>query len=89
MASSKPHLTENGDGVAFSVCVDYVNRDCVVPKEVLAALSQRELDQTKLLDTYFAYEANINGVARRMVAARVQGAPMRLDVRNFKIARQG
>lgn len=87
MATSKPHLTENG--VAFSVCVDYVNRDCLVPREVLSALSQRDLAHVDLLETYFAYEATINGVARRMVAARVQGVPMRLDVRNFRLGRAG
>jgi hypothetical protein len=89
MAISQPHLTESGDAVAFTVCVDYVKRDCLVSKEVLAALSHLELAQADLLNTYFAYEANINGVARRMVAARVQGTPMRLDVRNFRVAARG
>jgi hypothetical protein len=82
MISSQPHLVH--DGVAFTVYVDYVKRDCLISSEALAQLSELGAGEADPMQTYCAYEANINGVARRLVAAGVAGTPVELGVRNFR-----
>jgi hypothetical protein len=74
-------LTENG--VTFTVTVDYQRRACLVPTEVLSSLSRSADKNLDLLATYDAYHAKIQGVARRMVAAGVEGTPVLLTSRNF------
>lgn len=84
MNSSQPHLTAKG--VAFTVCVDYVSRDCLISTDALTELSELGSGHANLMETYLAYEANINGIARRLVAAGVQGKPVQLDTKNFQNA---
>lgn len=81
MISSQPHLVNNG--VAFTVYVDFVRRDCVISADALTKLSQLSSGEPDLLQTFCAYEANINGIARRMVAAGVPNTPLCLDGKNF------
>jgi hypothetical protein len=76
-----PTLTENG--VAFTVAVDFVNRDCVISWDALPKLSDVETGIVDPMETFLAFEARINGVARRMVAANVQGTPLQLGPRCF------
>jgi hypothetical protein len=75
------HLTD--DGVAFTVTVDYQQRDCVISRDVLSNLSRSTDENLDLLATYEAYHAKINGVARRIVAAGVQGHTVVLSSQNF------
>ncbi len=75
------HLTD--DGVAFTVTVDYQQRACLISRNVLSALSHSTDEKLDLLATYYAYHAKINGVARRLVAAGVQGLPVLLSAQNF------
>ena len=84
MASTQPHLVDNG--VAFTVSVDFVRRDCFVSADVLSKLSERGNGEDNLMQTFLAYEAAIDGIARRLVAAGVQGTPLQLDVKNFKFS---
>ena len=84
MNSSRPHVTDTG--VAFTVIVDNIPRDCLISSDALQALRGGEKENLDLMETFQAYEANINGIARRMVAAGVQGMPVRLEARNFQNA---
>ncbi len=84
MNTSHPHLTDTG--VAFTVYVDYVPRDCLISTEALNELSELGAGDPDLMETFRAYEANINGIARRLVAAGVQSKPVRLGKQNFQNA---
>lgn len=84
MISSQPHLVDNG--VAFTVYVDYVKHNCVISADALTKLSELGAGEADLIQTYCAYEANINGIARRLVTAGVPNTPLCLDVRNFNDA---
>lgn len=79
MNSSQPHLVQSG--VAFTVSVEFIKHDCIVSTDALTTLAPGQAD---LMQTFFAYEANINGIARRLIAAGVPGTPLQLGVRNFK-----
>lgn len=81
MISSQPHLVSNG--VAFTVYVDYIKHDCVISTDALTRLSELGPTDKDLMQTYCAYEANINGIARRLVSAGVPSTPLWLDVKNF------
>jgi hypothetical protein len=76
-----PRVTS--DGVAFSVIVEYQERECVIPQDVLSNLSRSADKDLDLLATYNAYEAKITGVARRMAKAGVTTSPMVLANQNF------
>lgn len=84
MSSSdeQPRLTEQG--VAFTVRVEFEPHDCVISLEALARLSALRSTAASPLQTFAAYEARINGVARRMVAARVQGNPLLIGPNSFQ-----
>ncbi len=75
------HLTD--EGVAFTVTVDFQQRACLISRDVLSNLSHSTNDNLDLLATYYAYHGKINGVARRLVAAGVQGLPVMLSAQNF------
>jgi hypothetical protein len=71
------------DGIAFTVRVDCVNRDCLISNAALAKLSQLRSGASDPMEVYRAFEATINGVARRMVAANVPGTPLQLGPDSF------
>jgi hypothetical protein len=81
MISSQPRLVSNG--VAFAVYVDYVKRECVISADALTKLSELGAGEADLMQTFCAYEANINGIARRLVAAGVPHTPLQLNTQNF------
>lgn len=76
-----PQLTD--DGIAFSVRVDSVKRDCVISTEALLKLCRMRAGTKEPMEMFHAFEATIHGVARRMVAAQVPGTPMRLGPDSF------
>jgi hypothetical protein len=78
---AEPQLTENG--VAFTVRVDSINRDCLISCEALAKLSSLRAGVSDPMETFHAFVATINGVARRMVTARVPGTPLLLGPDSF------
>ena len=86
-SSSQPHLS--GEGVAFSVVVDSVRYDCLITQQALFALSMFKSDNTDvdMMEIFRAYEPNINGVARRLVAAGVPGNPLVLRPETFRSPR--
>lgn len=79
---AEPSLTS--EGVSFTVRVDSVNRDCLVSKEALAKLGRYQEGEDDPMKTYRAFEATINGVARRMVAANVPGTPLVVGPQSFR-----
>lgn len=70
-------------GVEFTVTVDYKIHDCMVSSEALSSLCHSVDKNLDLLATYGAFAAKINGVARRMVMAGVNGSPLLLAAQNF------
>jgi hypothetical protein len=79
--TAQPHMTD--DGVTFTVRVDSINRYCIISNDALAKLSQRGSGNPDPMGTFRAFEATINGVARRMVTANVQGTPLKLSPASF------
>ncbi|HYD80144.1 MAG TPA: DUF1488 family protein [Paucimonas sp.] len=80
--SEKPALTN--DGVAFTVVtLDFARYECVISKEALLSLSQKQNGEYGPMEIFQANEAKIRGVARRLIAARVQASPLRLEARSF------
>jgi hypothetical protein len=75
----QPLLTD--EGVVFTVRVDSLNRECLITEEALHQLSPfKNIDSadTDTMDIFHAFEDSINGVARRLVAARVPGVPLKM-----------
>jgi hypothetical protein len=70
------------EGVAFTVLVDSEKRDCLITTEALqkiSALSSSESANAPDIKIFSVHEARINGIARRLVAAGVQGKPLRVE----------
>lgn len=84
MTSSLPEPRITDNGVAFVVRVDYINRECIISLEALSKLAQRSDGTLDPMKIFHAFEANINGVARRMVTANVPGTPLQLGPNNFR-----
>ncbi|MGB6054947.1 MAG: hypothetical protein WBG17_06880 [Burkholderiaceae bacterium] len=78
----KPTLI--ADGVAFSVItVDFTRHDCIISKEALRSLSHQQVGGFGPLEIFQVNEARIRGVARRLIAARVQGSPLQIEAHSF------
>ncbi len=79
-----PHLFS--EGVLFTVRVDSLDRECLITKEALdklSALKNIDVMGADKMDIFHAFEATINGVARRLVAARVPGTPLMMTPNTF------
>jgi len=71
-------------GIKFTVCVEFVDHDCLVTLEALNKLANLpEGAAADPMAIFRAYEAQIYGVARRLVAANVQGRPLLLGPHSF------
>ncbi|HYD95333.1 MAG TPA: DUF1488 family protein [Noviherbaspirillum sp.] len=84
---NQPSLSEQG--VTFTVVVDSVKRECLITPQALQKLSAlgREDSEADMLEIFHAYEANISGVARRLVAAGVAGSPLVMSAETFNSPR--
>jgi hypothetical protein len=80
--SSVVKMTKNGIG--FSVCVEFVNRDCFISNEALIKLASQMFEVIGPMQTFRELEANITGVARRLVRAGVKGSPLQLTPNTFQ-----
>lgn len=81
---SPPHVTD--EGVTFTVTVDSLDRECLIEDEALQHLSllrNSDTSEADTMDVFHAFESKINGVARRLVAAGVQGTPLILTRNTF------
>lgn len=76
-----PSLTSAGIG--FTVRVDSVDRDCFISNEALAKLGEFNSTDINPMVTFMAFEATINGVARRLIQANVAGTPLLLGPNTF------
>lgn len=78
-----PYLTS--EGVVFTVVVDSLKRECLIKEDALQQLSSKNADASEpgMMDVFHAFEGKINGVARRLVAAGVQGTPLVLSRNTF------
>lgn len=81
--SRDPSLS--GEGVKFTVVVDSARRECLITSQALATLSSLKSEDADvdMIEIFRAYESNINGVARRLVAAGVAGNPLVLRPETF------
>lgn len=80
----QPRLTK--EGICFTVRVDSLDRECLITEEALQKLLELKpdaQDEADMLDVFHAFEAKINGVARRLVFARVSGSPIVLRSNTF------
>lgn len=74
------------EGVVFTVRVDSLPRECLITDEALDKLSaHKNMDFAGAgkMDIFHAFEDTINGVARRLVAARVPGTPLMMRSSTF------
>jgi hypothetical protein len=71
-------------GVAFSVNVEFVDRECFISNEALIKLASQMFTAIGPMKTFLELEANITGVARRLVRAGVQGSPLQLTPNTFQ-----
>lgn len=71
-------------GVGFSVSVEFVTRECFISNEALIKLASQMFTAIGPMQTFRELEANITGVARRMVRAGVQGSPLQLTPNTFQ-----
>jgi hypothetical protein len=81
-SATEPNITTAG--IAFTVRVDSVNRDCIISNEALAKLCKLKDGNPDPVETFRAFEATINGVARRLVTAGVPGTPLMLGPHSFQ-----
>ncbi|HEY0846403.1 MAG TPA: DUF1488 family protein [Noviherbaspirillum sp.] len=78
-----PRLSQ--EGIAFSVVVDSVRRDCLITTQALHGLRTFKSDDpdADVMEIFKAFEAKITGVARRLVAAGVAGSPLVMRPETF------
>jgi len=69
-----PLLTKAG--ILFSVTVEFKQYQCLVPATTLSDLSHSQDPKLDLLDTYRAFQSKIEGVARRLISAGLEGKPL-------------
>ena len=84
MTQSPTNAKMTNAGIAFSVCVEFVHRECFISNEALIKLASQMFEVIGPMQTFRQLEANITGVARRLVHAGVQGSPLILSPRTFQ-----
>lgn len=80
--STSTQVHQTSEGVAFTVQVEYVEHECLITEDALkklSALGKSDGAEVDSLAIFEAYEAKINGIARRLVAAGVKGSPLRVN----------
>lgn len=80
-AVTEPRVAD--EGVAFTVEVGFVDRECLVSRNALAHLRRMKGGQMDYMEVYRAFEDQIHGVARRLVVAGVSGEPLILGSAYF------
>lgn len=82
-SSTEPRLTN--EGITFTVVVDSVKHECLITPQALHRLCARKSDgsDVDMMEVFHAFEANINGIARRLVAAGVAGSPLVMRPETF------
>lgn len=83
MGHTTERLRITKKGIAFTVRVDSVDRECFISVAALDKLSKFKSGPSEPMKTFLAYEATITGVARRLVTAGVPGTPLQLGPDSF------
>ncbi len=85
--SNNPIVSQ--EGVSFTVTVDFIKHDCLITTQALHKLCavRRDDADEDILEIFKAFEARINGVARRLLAAGVAGSPLTLRPETFNLQR--
>lgn len=86
-AINQPCLSE--EGITFTVVVDSVKRECLITPQALHKLSSFKGDDedVDMMEIFHSFESNISGVARRLVAAGVEGTPLVMRPETFNSPR--
>ena len=79
--TTQPHLTD--EGVAFSVAVGFMKRECLIPKQTLSYICRTWCDDMDCMSVFQANEDAITAVARRMVIAGANSSPVVLERKYF------
>lgn len=82
---TKPSLSEGG--ITFTVVVDSVKRECLITPQALYKLSAYKTEDVDIMEIFHNFESNIEGVARRLVAAGVAGTPLVMRPETFVSSR--
>lgn len=86
MSHYTPQPLPTSEGVVFTVRVDSLPRECLITDDALDKLSAHknmDFSDAGKMDIFHAFEDTINGVARRLVAARVPGTPLMMRSSTF------
>jgi hypothetical protein len=76
-----PYLTN--EGVAFTVAVGFVKRECLIPKQTLSYICRSWGDDMDCMNAFRAYEDTIISVARRLAVSGASKSPVILERRFF------
>lgn len=88
MTQHLPAPRHTDGGIAFTVVVESVTRECMISDEALQHLSAKGLRDGESPDTmeiFNAFESTINGIARRLVSAGVKGTPLVMTSNTFSL----
>jgi len=77
----QPHLTE--EGIAFTVAVGFMKKECLIPKQTLSHICRTLGHDMDCMNAFHAYEDTITAVARRLVVAGVGKSPVVLERKFF------
>lgn len=80
-AMDRPQVTD--DGVAFTVAVGFMKRECLIPRQTLSYIGRNSGDDLDCMETFRAHEDAIIAVARRMAIRGAVNAPIILERRFF------
>jgi hypothetical protein len=80
-AMNRPQVTD--DGVAFTVAVGFMKRECLIPRQTLSYISRTGGDDLDCMETFRAHEDAIVAVARRMAISGAANVPIILERRFF------
>lgn len=77
----EPRLTEAG--ISFMVNIESTGRPCLITRDALSHLCHATGFRMDPMNTYRAFEARINSVARRLVFTGSRESPLVLEPRYF------
>ncbi len=83
MGFGAPEPTLSAEGVRFTVSIENNLVPCLITHEALLGLARGHGFHLDAMNTYRAFEAKINSVARSRVLRGARDMPLVLEARNF------
>ena len=83
MKSTMERTRLTNDGIAFSVAVGFIERECFIPKQTLSYICRTRGNDMDCMDAFRAHEDTIMSVARRLVVADAGKSPVILERKFF------